>query len=139
MRPIIQLVLALALLVALVAANPLAEPEAKKPLTTSRRKTMHVKQVMTKHKAQNHGGYLAYRKALRKFGHGDAVPELKKATQNNKKKTTANKAEGAKSNKDAGDSSETATTDQQDTQYVCEVQVATAKFRLNFDTGSSDL
>ena len=117
-----QLVLAFALLAALVAASP----ELSK-----RRVTFSVKQVQRKVHAKPHAGYNALRKAMVKYGH--KAPALKKATPGKKLATT--------NAKDAGpnDSTEKATPDDQDTQYVCEVSVAGSKYRLNFDTGSSDL
>ena len=134
MRLLGQLVLAFALLAALVAARA--------PAPHSRRHTFSVKQVQKKVPAVPNRGFKALRKAMRKFGHADAIPKLKaKEEKRGLQKQggkTANKAAAAQKDAAAA-SSDTATTDSQDTEYVCEVTVWTAKIRLNFDTGSSDL
>ena len=127
MRHYGQLVLALALLVAIAAATP------SWPLRSSRRTTFSAKQVTLKVPAQAHSGWLAKNKALRKYGHAPTRVQtaLKKKGKGSKLATPKDK--------DANDSTEKATPDEQDTQYICEVSVAGNKYRLNFDTGSSDL
>ena len=141
MRLLGQLVLAFALLAALVAARA--------PGNSKRGNTFSVKQTKYHRPAVKNRGLKAMRSAMRKFGHPESMPELQKDKDEKDKKdkpklkkqgTTANKAAAPKQ-KDAaaGQSTETATTDNQDTEYVCEVDVGDAKFRLNFDTGSSDL
>ena len=122
-----QLVLAFALLAALAAATP---SSTMKPLHGKRR-TFSVRQKAATVPAKANQGYHDLAHSLRKFGH--KPPPLKT-------KSKTKKLHGAKQ-KDAaaGDSAETATPDAQDTQYICEVDVAGTKFRLNFDTGSSDL
>ena len=126
MRLLSQLVLAFALLAALAAATP----------RSKRGKSFSVKQVSRKVTAESYAGHHALSKAYRKLRH--TPPALKKATPKKSKAAVANKAVAQK-DAASDQSTEEAKPDQQDTQYVCEVDIADGKFRLNFDTGSSDL
>ena len=150
MRLLGQLVLAFALLAALVAARA---PGGSPTSASKRSATFTVKQKQYKHPAVQNRGLKAMRRAMRKFGHADqmpAIPEEKKKQKEEEEKkgkgklkkqgATANKAVAVQQKDGAAEpSTETATTDSQDTEYVCVVNVGTGKFRLNFDTGSSDL
>ena len=124
-----QLVLASSLLAAASEANPLT--------STSDPSTFSVHQVV-KHDGINreNRSRFAMNRIRRKFGHDAPPAPPLSEVQRAKSKANSSKAKGSSK---SSNNSESAKNDDQDTQYICEVEVGGQTVRLNFDTGSSDL
>lgn len=135
-----QLVLVCTLLAAVTAANPLISNNNQKGFTVHQSlKQNSVSQVSTKKSLQRENiGRHAINKVHRKFGHGRAPAAPPRAFVQKPMKQQEKVSKWFKFGSQKA-KSETATTDGQDLEYVCHVQVGGQTVKLNFDTGSSDL